>query len=431
MKEINRKIEPNLKSEILIVCGSEAAASTRIIQIADRVDYARKVKEENNLSNCRSLREVLDCFPLTDKTMLASLGHKACCSDWSKTLLFSETSGTTGQPLSTPRGADEFKWNAYNQAYAYLRHLQPGIDRVAILHPSVMSPFVEVSAKALQDVGVGYLRVFPIPEVCDYSRILKILSDHKITAIMSTPSLVCKLLYEAHSLDIPIPSSINKVLLTGELLTSAYLKNIDSLFGKKNIAQAFVYGSSEVATVMYGDEDSNYIPFINDFVYEIIPKNKIPLDELKANESLSGIEGELVVTWLRDGMMPIIRYKTGDIFRVYQAKEKDKWVFKPVGRKSSVLDESIKQKIEEVIYELSVSVFHYEVIVSDNYMTIILIVNKKLDSNEKSSLSDKILQFGHSIFENVKIKINPVDHEFYRFSIRPKLTKYRSELNAK
>lgn len=432
MKDITKTVQPNFKDEILTICGSEEAASTRIIQISDRVDYAKKVKEESNLSKCQSLRELLDCFPLVDKTMLVSLGPKATCADWSKTLLFSESSGTTGQPLSTPRGTDEFKWNAYNQAYAYLRHLQPGIDRVAILHPSVMSPFVEVSAKALQDVGLGYLRVFPIPEVCEYSRILRILSDHEITAIMSTPSLVCKLLYEAHSLSMPISKSINKVLLTGELLSSACIKNIDSLFGKKDVAQALVYGSSEVATVMYGDEDGNYNPFINDFVYEIVPVNNIQTYKQKFEEYLSVKEGELVVTWLRDGMMPIIRYKTGDIFRVHRDLKKAKWIFQPVGRSSSsVLDETIKNKIEEEIYKVTVSVFHFEVIVSEERATIILIVNKEMSPREKTALAAKILQFGGGIFKSVKISVNPDDHEFYKFSIRPKLTKFRREINAK
>ena len=228
----------------LVVTASDVEAVNLVKQRLSSLKRYSSLQKNLSMDNNQDLANLLNSIPVISKSDLIKLGNDAYSQPESKIMLFSETTGTTGNPLSTPRGQDEFSWNTYNQANAYRRHLQPGLDRIAILHPSVMSPFVEVSARALQELGIGYVRIYPIPSVCDYERIYKILEFHGITAIMSTPTLIYKMIYELKKVGNGVlPLMLSKLLLTGELVSKAALSNMDQVLGRDiGAARSFVYG---------------------------------------------------------------------------------------------------------------------------------------------------------------------------------------------
>jgi len=264
--------------------------------------HAQRIHGHNGLKRCDELHDLINHVPVINK---AALQDKLKNENWLiKSLLYSETSGTTGMPLPTPRGKEDLHWNAMNQAYAYRRFLNPGDDRVAILHPSILSPFVEASAMALQMLNTGYVRIYPIPEICDYSRLYDVIDRYAVTTIMSTPSLACKLLYEFMRQKGGIPCSLKKLLLTGEPLGTASKENFQRIIGvdNKTLIAPFVYGSSEIATVMHGKKDGSFEPILEDFVFE-----------LRENTDFPG-SYRLILTWLREGVMPILRYDTNDYF---------------------------------------------------------------------------------------------------------------------
>lgn len=70
------------------------------------------------------LESILQDIPIQNKNDLIDYAEENRSSFLENALLFSETSGTTGKPLQTPRGITELTWNTRNQMYAYSRLLK-------------------------------------------------------------------------------------------------------------------------------------------------------------------------------------------------------------------------------------------------------------------------------------------------------------------
>jgi phenylacetate-CoA ligase len=386
--------------------------------------YEKSIKygrlEKSNSYN--SLQEILSAIPITTKDDLVQYGLEHEDLYQNKGILFSETSGTTGVPLLTPRSEVDLKWNTNNQMLAYKRHIQPSVDRVAIIHPGVLSPFVEASSMALNALGVGFVRIYPVPKVCDYARMLSVLRRNKITAIMTTPSLAYKFLYEVSLLDPDFSDfPVCKFLLTGEYISNSNAGNIKRIVGSHAYTVPFVYGSSEAATLMYGIEDCTYRAIKEDFVFEIVdPDTNRWIDKSSDQDSYSG---KLVVTWLRDGLMPILRYDTNDIFSVKEIDGDYSWEM--VGRNSQSSRGMPDQRlIDRIIYECGVPVFHFSCRIKSKMIEVDIIASKKYSDR---SVTEKIADgINRSLDENVElvININPEDHAFYDFSLSPKLSKF-------
>lgn len=371
---------------------------------------ARHVYPDLQLPDSASLPVMLASLPILSKSDLGRHLPPKC--EWLKSaVLFSETSGTTGQPLFTPRGGLDLIWNAANQGIAYKRFLQPGVDRVAILHPSILSPFIEASSIALRQLNIGQLRVFPIPNVCDYRRIFDVLNRYEITSIMSTPSLTYKLLYEFRESDIGcLPPSLRNLLLTGENLSQPSINNFKRIIGGDCLVTPFVYGSSEAATLMLGRKDGLFDPLLDDFIFELNPSN-----------AMDGAN-KLIVTWLRDGLMPILRYDTGDYFAIQTEGENSALRF--LGRDEiSDANYEFMFDIERIAYSLSCAVYHYECSVDFNNKILQLIIIVEKDNGK---IIHEITDNFQAFFPDWKISvaINPVEASFMQFSPSPKTKRF-------
>lgn len=358
-------------------------------------------------STYTSLEELLQAVPVISKTTIKTFLPSQDII-LSKALLFSETSGTTGNPLPTPRCSEDLRWNMFNQAIAYKRFINPGIDRVAVLHPSILSPFVEASVAALQNLNIGYVRIYPIPHVCDYNRIFDILERYQITTIMSTPSLVYKLFFEFYKLHQKVPRFLYKLLLTGEHIGAACISNLKRLLNNKDsIVAPFVYGSSEAATLMIGREDGIFEPILDDFIFELV-------DTEYTNYK------RLIVTWLREGLMPIVRYDTNDLF---VAEEKDfKTYLNFIGRyaKHPLSFYTLLSDIERIIYSSCIPIFHYQGTYS--------LEKKELNLSVVTSPEYAKTLYLSTIYNwfsdwNVHIDINPPNIKFFQFSPLTKTTR--------
>ena len=356
-------------------------------------------------------------FPVVNKEILSTAGADLYAQPERMIALFSETSGTSGRgPLLTPRGRDDFRWNSYNQARAYRRHLVPGQDRVAILHPVVMSPFAEASAWALKEMGIGYLRIFPIPHICDYSRIARILDDYRITSIMTTATLAYKLLFELQKLD-HLPPYLDKLLLTGEHLTRTCLDNFDRIIDRgAGVARSFVYGSSEAATLMYGTEDSTYRGYLDDFIFEISSSGESWEQELADSVPPGAVTGRLLVTWLQDGVLPLVRYDAGDAFSSWCDPASGEWKFQSHGRlRSDGISPAMASQIDEICFGSHTPIVYYELAVSSggSTLTCFTFTEKEDNSELHQELSDKLARLLNC---RVDIEINPEVHAFLEFS---------------
>lgn len=365
---------------------------------------ARKIYPEMAQHTQASLAELLDSLPVLSKADLARL--LPTDDSWLESaVLFSETSGTTGQPLQTPRGFGDLAWNAANQATAYRRFLQAGVDRVAILHPSILSPFVEASSMALRELNIGQVRVYPIPRVCDYRRIFEVLERYRITTVMSTPSLIYKLFHEfSRSVDTSIPKNLKKLLLTGEELSLSSAKNLKKFVGTDALVAPFVYGSSEAATLMLGREDGLFDPVLDDFIFELCES---PNDDAK----------KLIVTWLRDGLMPILRYDTGDYFSL-SSSSSTALQFHGRGEQNTA-NRWFRSTVEHVIYSLDTAVFHYEGRFSEEKKELeISIFVAPNSAMVKHTLEEKLRE--HLPSWKGVVHVNAASHNFLQFSPAPK-----------
>lgn len=394
----------------MIITESKIKAVHRLSNIAESMQLAvREFDSSDDLS------DVLDAFPVLTKKRLAELYQDGALKNSSLTALFSETSGTSGQPLQTPRGREELRWNSINQLFAYKKLLHPAVDRVAVVHPSIMSPFVEATCMALHQLGIGYLRIFPIPEVCDYQRIYDVFQRYGITSVVTTPTLIRKILFEFSKLNNANLSdlAIENLLLTGEVIDSLEVDLLQRLFDRGIKVVPFVYGSSEIAAAMIGREDLLYEPIKEDFIFEIV-KNE---DSFEKKDTL---EGRLLVTWLRDSIVPIIRYDTGDYVRVHMLHDDNDQLecLEILGRHSySANDIKLIKRVEKTIEELSIKVFHYDLTRDEGAW--VLSVISSMDA-EKNIIKEKL----EVCLGGLIININEESHPFCQFSIKPKMSRY-------
>lgn len=378
-------------------------------------------------SRSDDLATLLERLPIRHKMDLISYGDDHHDEALETAILFSETSGTTGHPLQTPRGLQDLSWNVLNQIAAYKKRVQPGIDRVAILHPSVLSPFVEASAMALKALGVGYVRLFPIPKVCEYERMYEVLDRYAITTVMSTPTLIYKVLYELQRLHRGrLPAALKKMLVTGERFLPASARNMERILGAESIAQPFVYGSSETATLMQGCFDGGYRPITEDFLFEVLVEED---SRSSVNPTLGDWtpRGPLIVTWLRDGMLPILRYHTGDWFTLRQESSSGEYIFTFEGRNDSDgFDLSIQQKIEATLFSLSFPIFHFECQLNTNQTRLLIdVASLELEQRAQIEAENAVME---AIDERwpVDVTLNRATLSFFNFSPSPKTRKFIS-----
>lgn len=393
-----------LESNAMILTSNAESAAQRVRA------RARKIYPKMGTHSQAPLAELLNTLPILSKADLAC--HFPTNDRWLETaVLFSETSGTTGQPLQTPRAASDLAWNSINQVNAYRRFLQPGVDRVAILHPSILSPFIEASSIALRELCIGQVRVFPIPRVCDYKRIFEVLERYQITAIMSTPSLVYKLLFELAKLGQGgPPRSLKKLLLTGENLTPSSIGNLKKIIGPDSLVVPFVYGSSEAATLMLGREDGFFDPILDDFIFEFQDSDE---DDGK----------KLIVTWLRDGLMPILRYDTGDYFAAVPTISPALRFLGRVG--SNSIERRFLTTVEQALHSLDKPVFHYQGTFSEvNRQLNLSVVVAPTDATIKPTLEERLRECLPAW--KATIHVNPELIEFMQFSPASKTGKLTS-----
>lgn len=404
----------------LVITDCEQSAKVKLLEFCNTISYYRNQVNLKMLDNTQTLSQILSQLPIIDKQQLLEHGSALYQLPESMIMLLSETSGTSSQVhLPTPRSQEEMRWNSNNQAVAYAHHIKSGIDRLAIYHPTIMSPFAEASGFALKSLGVGYMRLFPIPKICDYARIVQTLTQHKITAIMSTPSLIAKLLYEKNKMHKLIDWHIDKILLTGEVITPAKLAMLDKLLGKKQANRLFVYGSSEAATCMFGNKNGLYTPFIKDFIFEVIPSTAHSTLPSKSNATV----GRLCITWLQSGVRPLIRYDTGDNVIAYRIN--NTYQFKMLGR-TEVIDKSgaslDQERLDTVILNPDFAIYHYSLMATDNKLTLDLIID---DNGDKTRLETYYETVRNALQQylggEISIQVNREEHDFMQFSIPTKL----------
>ena len=193
------------------------------------------------------------------------------------------------------------------------------------------------------------------------------MQDFETSLIVATPSYALRLAEVAREMDV-IPERDLKVkiaLVGSELLTDAMREEMHKYWGK-DLLITTNYGMSELMGPGVSGECLEHCGLhINEdyFIPEIIdPKTGEVLPE--------GETGELVITCIKKEGIPLIRYRTKDITRLYYDKCKCGRTFCRMENLSGRSDDMLKirgvnvfpSQIEEVILSVSELGPHYEII---------------------------------------------------------------------
>lgn len=402
---------PSLSSGSLLIVKDLAQLGEHLRYLARRVPAYGSVGRALDDSPLT----LLEVFPEVQKADLIEQRDAFYDLGMRGTALLSETSGTTGNgPLVTPRSMGELRWNSRNLSQAFEKHINRSLDRVAIMHPGLMSPFVEASTLALFQLGTPMLRIFPIEKICSYDRIVRVFRDYEISAIMTTPTLALKLLYERQRLPMERRRwSVRKILLTGEVLTMPLLHNVARLL--EGDGRAFVYGSSEAATCAIGCSSGRYHPLLDDFAFELRPTPGVPAGA-----------AELVVTWLNTGVRPLVRYRTGDLVAHGSdcpCGEQGIWL-DVLGRSdasSGDFNTLRRRQLDELLFSQKAPVYHYQLILGKRNSRLVVVTEPHASEALSRELSTVLAQACRDILDlEAQVDVNPQGNEFYDFAPIPK-----------
>lgn len=374
---------------MLIVTEDENEAIQKVLSVARQFNLP--VRERQNTGSCTyQLTDIIEQLPISTKQSLISYRANNSGDYLSEALLFAETSGTTGAPLQIPRTRLDLTNGVRNYTEAYKTVVRPGEDRVAFIHPSILSPLRDLTVRSLQDLGVGVMTLFPIPGLCGYDRIHRVLCQNQVTTLLTSPSTVYQLLFNFFKLGLQFPRSIEKILVTGEYFSERIAANIKRLIDRDCNIVPVIYGANEIGMMMYGDESFTYRGIIRDFVFECLPLGK---PDRYTSSVPDGVHlGELLVTGLNPTIMPIVRYATRDVFNFIPDLD-GSWRFEHLGRKDDYpINLRQRNAIDDVLYSLADPIFHHQLIYDrhSSLATIQVLSRGTITAKDQKELADRI-----------------------------------------
>ena len=222
------------------------------------------------------------------------------------------------------------------------------------------------------------------------------MKDFETSLLVATPSYALRLAEVAREMGIEPKDDLNvKIALVGsELLTDAMREEMHRFWGK-DILITSNYGMSELMGPGVSGECLEHCGMhINEdyFIPEII--------DSKTGEVLpAGEKGELVITCIRKEGIPLIRYRTKDITRLFYEKCKCGRTFCRMENLSGRSDDMLKirgvnvfpSQIEEVILSVDALGPHYEIIVErDGFLDKLTIKVELLESTDSFQKLEKI-----------------------------------------
>ncbi len=316
--------------------------------------------------------------------------------------------GTTGNPKLILFSKRDWEDRAkYRMRFGQVRNIKK-VDIVQLLLPYGIwnVGYSAQSALELLDATILPSGIWmPGQEV-----LLNVIKEIKPTVLMSTPSLALRIAKSIKSEKFnDLTTSIRLLILTGEDLPKDMRNELTELWGAKI---STTYASSEVVIGveceegdLNGSEEHNGYHYWADKLYiEVLDqKTGAPLPE--------GEVGQLAVTPLFGEVMPLIRYKLGDLVKISWKKckcglEYPRIWFKGRIKNSFVLPSGVNifhYQIKEVLKSLNFPVYSYRVLLEDGKLgkdkiTFILEVKKKIPKYKKYA-HKKFLHLNDEFFD--------------------------------
>ncbi|MFZ2960535.1 MAG: acyl-CoA reductase [Candidatus Ozemobacteraceae bacterium] len=214
--------------------------------------------------------------------------------------------GTTGEPKYTFYRNDEYRVATDELALIYRTAGITPSDIVGnlFLAGNLWTSF-NVAGRALENIGCLNL---PIGGASDFGNIIKYLQTFRATAIVGLPSIIVKLAEEVKRLGVPL--RIEKILYGGEHLRAPTIQFLRDTLGCSWVRSAG-YACVDTGPIGY------QCTYLQGTVHHVLTSYQHI--ELLAPEDLKPVlgdaVGEIVATNLNRSLMPVLRYRTGDLGR--------------------------------------------------------------------------------------------------------------------
>lgn len=274
--------------------------------------FYKKMFSDNNIQ-IKEIKTIIDLqkIPFTTKEDLQKQNEDFICVQPVHIIDYVTTSGTIGEPVTIALTDKDLDRLAYNECNSFKITGGSNVD-IYQLMTTIDKRFMAGLAYFLgvRKLGAGIVRVGNgIPEL-QWDTIKRI----SPTAIICVPSFILKLIAYAEKNGIDYKNcSIKKAICIGEPLRNEdlSLNKLGEKINEKWKLQLFsTYASSEMqaAFTECGAGKGGHLQ-VDLLIIEIVDEN----DKVV----LPGESGELVITTLGVEGMPLLRFKTGDICRMY------------------------------------------------------------------------------------------------------------------
>jgi len=263
-----------------------------------------------DINSIKSLEDI-SSIPPTTKDQLQLHNWDFLCVPMNRIIEYTTTSGTLGKPVTIGLTENDLQRLAYNEYISFACATGTAEDIYQLMITLDRQFMAGVAYyEGIRKLGAGLVRVGPGLPAMQLETIQRL----KPTVLVSVPSFIVKLIEFATQQGIDLSkSSVRSIICIGESLRTSDLA-LNTL-GQKiretwDVQLYGTYASTEMQTAFtecqYGQGGHHHPELVH---VELLDDNDAPVK--------NGQTGEVTITTFGVEGMPLIRYKTGDMARVF------------------------------------------------------------------------------------------------------------------
>lgn len=348
--------------------------------------------------------ELFRTLPFTNKEDLSLNNRDFLCVPSSQVAEYVTTSGTSGKPVTIYLTKNDLLRLAKNEKESFELTGAKAGDLFQLM-TTIDKQFMAGLAYYLgvQELNAGMIRIGPGVPALQWNSIL----ENKPTILIAVPSFLINLIDYAKQNGIKMnETSVRSVICIGEPIREDDLS--ENVLAKRihadwNVELFSTYASTEMGAAFTECTAHQGGHLNEDLIYLEV------LDE-EGNEVPHGEKGEIVISTIGTEGTPLIRYRTGDVARVYREPctcgRNSVRVGPILGRKNQMIKFKGTTIFPPSIYEIFDSrseVSCYKIEVSKDYLghdTITILLENRIEHSPVM----------HEIIEECKAKLRVVPH---------------------
>lgn len=348
--------------------------------------------------------ELFRTLPFTNKEDLSLNNRDFLCVPSNQVAEYVTTSGTSGKPVTIYLTKKDLLRLAKNEKESFELTGAKAGDLFQLM-TTIDKQFMAGLAYYLgvQELNAGMIRIGPGVPALQWNSIL----ENKPTILIAVPSFLINLIDYAKQNGIKMnETSVRSVICIGEPIREDDLS--ENVLAKRihadwNVELFSTYASTEMGAAFTECTAHRGGHLNEDLIYLEV------LDE-EGNEVPHGEKGEIVISTIGTEGTPLIRYKTGDVARIYREPctcgRKSVRVGPILGRKNQMIKFKGTTIFPPSIYEIFDSrseVSCYKIEVSKDYLghdTITILLENRIEHSPVM----------HEIIEECKAKLRVVPH---------------------